>query len=94
MSLVNVIEQLIWQCMDEVLDRHADICRCETCRMDIAAYALNRLKPRYAVTHKGETMCRAQLLDRQLYLDMIVNLTEAVNIVAAKPHHKLGNFEI
>jgi len=93
MAVVNVIEQLVWEYMDEVLASRADICRCEICRMDIAAYALNRLKPLYAATSKGEIMCRAQLMDRQLYLDIIVMLTEAVNVVAAKPHHQLGSLE-
>lgn len=90
MSVVNIVEQLIWDYIDEVLDRKPGICRCETCRMDMVAYALNRVKPRYAVTDKGETIARAQFLDRQLYLDIIVNLTEAANIVSAKPRHEVG----
>lgn len=87
MKIINIVEDLIWQHMDEVINSKPGMCNCEVCRLDVAAYALNRIKPYYAVNSRGETIARAQFLNTQLSLDIIIVLTEAVNVVYANPRH-------
>jgi len=53
-SLVNEAEALVVEEMGRQLPAHTDLCTCEDCLLDIAAYALNNVHPRY----------RAALLDR------------------------------
>lgn len=90
MELKNYMENLVWQYLDEVMAGHEDLCRCEQCRYDVAALALNFLPPRYVVTEKGKTWAKANSLDQQFYVDIISALTNAVTIVKSKPHHRHG----
>ena len=46
MVLVNLMEELVISRLDSTLDRF-NCCKCDKCKKDIAALALNRLKPRY-----------------------------------------------
>jgi len=49
-SLVNEAEALVVEEMGRQLPAHADLCTCEDCLLDIAAYALNNVRPRYRAT--------------------------------------------
>ncbi|NLW44493.1 MAG: late competence development ComFB family protein [Syntrophomonadaceae bacterium] len=87
MEVKNVMEKIVWDNIDRVLAEVPDVCRCQTCRNDIAAYALNHLKPRYATTHKGEVITKAATLETQQFLDVIAALTMAVKQVGKNPRH-------
>jgi competence protein ComFB len=73
------------------MDNKAGMCRCEICKSDIAAYALNKLNPHYVATVKGSAITRAQFMDNQHYRDMIIIITEAVEKVSAHPRHSSDN---
>ena len=87
MVLENIAEQVVWENMDRVMDQHPGICRCQSCKDDIAAFTLNRIKPYYAVSNKGSALSRAQFIESQNFTDLIINLTKAVEMVAAHPRH-------
>lgn len=88
MQLKNFMEDLVLQRLDEVISSHTNICRCEKCRLDIAALALNFLPPRYIVTTQGETYSRISALEQQFNVDILTALSHAVQIVSGKPHHE------
>ncbi|SHG51543.1 competence protein ComFB [Thermosyntropha lipolytica DSM 11003] len=87
MQIVNVVEKMVWDKMDAVLAKKQDICQCEKCRADIAAYALNKLKPRYVASSRGEVFVKAQYMDVGLAADVLVALTEAAEVVGKNPKH-------
>lgn len=86
-KVTNIVEGLIWEEVDTVLSRKEGACRCDKCRADIAAYALNQVKPRYVVSRKGEAMARAQVLAGDYRVGLLVAITEAVEIVSNYPRH-------
>lgn len=88
MGVKNVMEIIVWENMDRVLAGIPDVCRCAKCRDDIAAYALNQLKPRYATTHKGEIISKAGTLEPQQNLDVITALTQGIEQVGRNPRHE------
>jgi len=90
MELQNYMEILMWQRLDDVLDGHPAICRCEKCRYDIAALAMNFLPPRYVVTDKGQMYTKIKALEQQFMIDIITAITHAVTIVNRTPHHLQG----
>jgi competence protein ComFB len=49
-SLVNEAEELVIREMERQLSEQADLCTCDECVQDIAAYALNKVRPRYRVS--------------------------------------------
>ena len=53
MVLVNLMEELVINKLDSTLDRF-NCCKCDKCKKDIAALALNRLKPRYVVMKEAQ----------------------------------------
>ncbi|MEA4924544.1 MAG: late competence development ComFB family protein [Syntrophomonadaceae bacterium] len=87
MPIENIMEKIVWDNMETVMDHKPGMCRCEICKSDIAAYALNKLKPHYVATVKGSAITRAQFMENQYYLDLIIVLTEAVEKVSANPRH-------
>lgn len=91
MTLANIAEQLVWENIDSVMDKNPGMCRCDNCKSDIAAYTLNRIKPYYVVSDKGSAISRTQFIVSQNFLDLIIALTEAVEMVSAHPHHTQEN---
>ena len=87
MELQNYMEILMWQRLDDVLDGHPTICRCEKCRYDIAALAMNFLPPRYVVTDRGQIYTKIKALEQQFTIDIISAITNAATIVNRTPQH-------
>jgi competence protein ComFB len=84
----NFMEVFVWEMLDQVLEKRTDICRCEICRYDIVALALNDLAPRYVVSGIGETYTRTNVLEQQFRIDVIAKITQAAIIVAQHPRHQ------
>lgn len=84
--LKNQMEDVVFLIMDEVL-KDKNICKCNRCRMDIAAIALSHLPPKYVVTHEGEVYAKTDLLSGQFRTDVIIELLKAIEIVSKSPHH-------
>ena len=54
---------------------------------DACALALNNLKPRYVGTNKGETISKAAFLERQLKVELLVAVVDALEIIKDNPQH-------
>ncbi|MGE5397334.1 MAG: late competence development ComFB family protein [Chitinophagales bacterium] len=87
MEVKNVMESLVLNTLEEVMRAAETTCFCEKCKADIAAYALNNLKPKYATTEKGEIISRTMNLGFQTRMDVIAAITEAIKVVGKNPHH-------
>jgi len=85
--LKNYMEEMVWSFMDEVLDKYPDACKCQACRYDIAALALNELPPHYVAREKGDIYSRLHLLEAQHKADVYAALTRAVLKVKENPRH-------
>lgn len=91
LRLVNVTEQLLFELMDDVLQKIPDFCGCERCRMDVAAIALNQLPTNYVVTEEGEVKKRVSILEMQMRIDVTQAVVKAAELVARRPHHARKN---
>ncbi|NLB88636.1 MAG: late competence development ComFB family protein [Syntrophomonadaceae bacterium] len=87
MKAINVVEKLVWEKMDDVLQHKPEMCKCDKCRADVAAYTLNKLHPRYVSSPQGELYARAEYLGKDFSTALIVVLTEAIEIVCKNPKH-------
>lgn len=86
MIIKNYMEEIVFHSMDDVL-KDINMCKCETCRMDIAAKALNDLPPQYVVTVKGEVYSKINNLKIQFEVDVISAITKAAVLVKRYPRH-------
>ena len=87
MQLANFMEEIVEKTLVELLQDQAyrSLNLDEKAKLDILAYALNQLPPRYAVTEKGLLYTRLNELKQQFTTDIIVELTKAIKLVQANP---------
>ena len=86
-KLKNYTEDMVDVFFDEILENDDEACKCEKCRMDIKALALNSLPSRYVVTEIGEVFKKAEFFYRQSEVDIMAAILEAVAKVKEKPQH-------
>jgi len=88
MELKNLMEDEVKRVVDKLLKDRDDICTCDRCKMDIAAIALNNIKPKYVVTERGELFARADMLNYQYDADITMEVMKAIKTVGEKPNHE------
>ena len=85
----NTMEELVFRYIDKAFQREeAHMCKCDRCRMDVAAIALNNLPTKYVATDKGEVYVKIQEMEIQYVVDVIREVTMAMEIVKAHPSHQ------
>ncbi len=87
MKLKNYMEDAVRDMLDDLMAKRNNICKCSRCRLDILAYALNRLPPKYVVTDKGHTYTRVAEMAQQFATDLVVALSRAIKHVNKNPRH-------
>jgi len=85
LKLKNHMEDFVFHILPSILESVDGICKCEKCKYDIAALALNKLKPHYVVTEKGEIYSKVQELYVQNAADVTTAILEAIKIVSENP---------
>ena len=92
-NVINVMEQMVDEKLSELLDKR-DCCKCKQCVDDMRAIALNHLKPKYVSTEAGVLYTRvAASMEKQSNMDINVAVYNAIDIVAANPHHNVPENE-
>ncbi|KYH33842.1 late competence development ComFB family protein [Neomoorella mulderi] len=86
--LKNYMEDCVWELLDQVLAQDPEACRCDSCRHDIVALALNQLPPRYVVREKGVIYSKLAMLEAQHRADIYRALTQALMKVKKAPRHE------
>lgn len=85
-NLRNYMEEVVQRLLDDVMT-DIGVCKCEKCRLDITAIALNNLPGKYFVTEKGELFSKINTLFTQFEVDAITAMTKAALIVKQNPLH-------
>ncbi len=85
-KLKNFMEDVVNKKIDSVLNL-MNICKCEKCRLDIMAIALNDLPPRYVVTDTGELFSKVRELEQQFEVDIETAIVKAAIYVSKNPKH-------
>jgi competence protein ComFB len=86
--LVNEAERMVTDELERQLAEKSDteICVCQDCVLDMAAFALNALKPMYRVSLLGTMYAHA--MDEGSYRDEVVKaVSAAIKKVSANPSH-------
>ena len=86
--LKNEAEQLVLYELESQLEAAGpEICRCGECVVDMAAMALNAVKPMYRFSLLG-TLYAAQAMNEQSYADSVQQaVAQAIARVSANPAH-------
>ena len=86
--LKNEAEQLVLHELEIQLGvLQKDICRCNECIVDMAAMALNAIKPMYRFSLLG-TLYAAQAMNEQAYANSVQHaVANAIEKVSSNPSH-------
>ena len=86
--LRNEAEQMVLHELEQQLEAQpADICRCNECVVDMAAIALNTVKPLYRFSLLG-SLYAAHAMNEQTYADSVqAAVAQAIAKVRANPSH-------
>jgi len=85
--LKNEAEVLVIREMENQLSKETDMCLCNECVVDIAAIALNAVKPLYRFSLLG-TLYASQAMTEKAYADSIQSaVAEAIQKVKNNPAH-------
>lgn len=88
-KLRNYSEELVDQLLPKTLQSYTNICKCEKCILDIKAYSLNSIKPKYIVTDQGEIYTRVlNEIDKQEIINIVESIMRAIEIVSKNPKHE------
>ena len=85
-SLKNEAEELVVSEIEKQIPAHPELCTCSECILDVAAYALNRVRPRYRVSLLDSVYVDAE--ERGDYLKEIRRaVREGILKVSTNPPH-------
>jgi competence protein ComFB len=86
--LTNEAERLVLSELERQLDERGEgICLCEDCVLDMAAYALNTVKPMYRVSLLG-SMYAAHAMSEESYAQQVrAAVAQAIDKVSENPSH-------
>jgi competence protein ComFB len=87
-ELVNEAERLVIEELERQIVERSDqsICLCEDCVMDMAAFALNVVKPSYRVSLMGK-LYASSMEDGDYALSVKEAVAKAIDKVHANPMH-------
>ncbi|MBP7401436.1 MAG: late competence development ComFB family protein [Clostridia bacterium] len=88
-EMKNYAEVIVTQIADRLIPEYG-VCRCNKCRLDIIAIALNQLPPRYVVTEKGALLASSDLLAMQKSTDYLSTVVAAIRLVDSAPRHDVA----
>ena len=86
-GLKNIMEDDVENQLNELLPTMPHICSCNACRLDMATYALNRLKPNYVRTDTGALYHKVNISSTQAKTEILTVVLTAINTIGAHPHH-------
>ena len=86
--LVNESERLVLEELERQLaeEEHAEICQCEDCVLDMAALALNSVRPLYRVSLMG-TLYASALAGSPEAEEAKAAVSRSIKKIAANPSH-------
>lgn len=86
-NVINVMEEVVKDRLEALL-KDTDCCKCDTCKGDMLAMALNTLKPKYVNSHKGELFSKIDVTKYQNSVEIDVAVAKAITTVSSSPHRK------
>jgi competence protein ComFB len=86
--LVNEAERIVLEELERELNKDwtAEICTCQDCVLDMAAYALNNIEPLYRVSLMG-TLYAHSLQNTEYNQKVRDAVVEAIGKIAKNPSH-------
>jgi competence protein ComFB len=86
-NLINEAETLVLKELEAQLAEASGICTCQDCVLDMAAFALNNVKPYYRVSLMGTLYARATTDETAYGREIKKAVGEAIKKISSNPSH-------
>lgn len=86
-GLRNITEEDVEELLNKILPTMPNICSCNICKLDMATYALNRLKPNYIRSDKGALFHKVNVSSQQASTEILAVVVNAINTISEHPNH-------
>lgn len=83
----NYMEDIARRNRDEQMLDRTDICKCDRCKLDVFAYSINHLPPKYVVTDKGHIFTKLQEMETQFNADVTREVLRAIEFIKKHKRH-------
>lgn len=81
------MEDTVERTLDQLLPTMPEVCSCSDCKLDMAAYVLNRLRPNYVRTAKGSILHHFDTASPQAEAEILTACVSAIRVIGSHPHH-------
>lgn len=85
-NLKNYMEEIVLKKTDEIL-KLMNVCKCNKCKLDIMALALNELPAKYVVTEQGGLYAKLRELEQQFDIDVETAIIKSAVLVSKNAKH-------
>lgn len=85
-KLINIMEGKVLSTINKAAPQ-LGCCTCNKCKIDLAAYALNRIPPKYVDTEKGALFTRANHMGSEFDTKILLEVTKAAAAIGKAPGH-------
>jgi competence protein ComFB len=82
----NGTRELVYERVERLLEEREDICKCETCVLDLVAFILNRVTPRYRTSMLGD-LHPDEGLQKKIQVEIDLAVRAGLKQLRAHPHH-------
>ncbi len=92
MEIHNTMEDVVLSYLDEFISENENICKCDQCRLDMACFALNKIRPLYVASGRG--VIHTEFNKRQNVqadIDVLSTIAEAVSVISSTRRHDVGS---
>ncbi|HFD05024.1 MAG TPA: competence protein ComFB [Firmicutes bacterium] len=87
MEIKNYLESEVLRLTEDLIRKDKDMCQCEKCKADVAAYALNHLQPKYVVSDEGHIFTEVEMSSDQEKAEIISVILEGIKLIKNNPRH-------
>jgi competence protein ComFB len=82
----NESKELVYERVEKLLGERDDFCKCEICVLDLVAFVLNRVTPRYTTSMLGN-LHPDGILMKKIQLEIDLALQAGLRQLRKHPHH-------
>jgi competence protein ComFB len=86
-TIRNLTAEAVYGRVDRLLSEREDVCSCQTCVLDLVAYALNHVTPRYQTSLLG-SLHPDNVREKKMEVEIDLALQAGVKRLREHAHHE------
>jgi competence protein ComFB len=86
-NLINRSADIVFERIEELLDKRDDFCHCQECVLDLIAYTLNRVTPLYGTSLLGPLHPNREK-EKKIQIEIDLAINAGIKRITKHPHHE------